>query len=63
MVTVKFEGFFGEDNGVDSWVKSEFVKEFKTFNDALDFANWMVEETDKIVLSVTDVEANYVVQY
>lgn len=63
MVTVKFEGFFGLDNGVDSWVKSEFVRQFKTFDEALEYANYMVEETDKVVLSVTDVNNNYVVQY
>jgi hypothetical protein len=59
-ITAQFNGYFGEDNGKDSWVLSSFTKDFSTWQDALQFAGNLQDNTDKVVLEVKNLSTNEV---
>jgi len=60
MIKAKFNGFFLEDNGMDSWKLGNFENNFKDWNHALKFGGMIQTETDMVLLSVTNLKTGEV---
>ena len=58
MVDIEITGYFGKDNGLESWIKSDITLPFFDTNHGLAYAHQLQANTDKIVLSITNLITN-----